>query len=123
MNRYTFHTKTATLSRLTKGEALKAWEAGDTIGFCPIKLSPVAFDGAFLMGVSKATAGDKCVADPQFGVLIVNHKGETLYDYGHLPRTFDDVLSSFQVYNCNSNETGYATSFWSIVPHDQAVTA
>lgn len=75
------------LNKLTKRQARKAYYNEETVLLCPNKLSPLAFDGAF--------------------VIPVNIKGKA---YGE--GMFDLLVDRFKWYNCNLEETGYQVSYY-----------
>lgn len=112
MNKFSYKTAIDTVTRISKAEARKLFDAGKTIALCPAKLSPVAFGGAFRCLVNKDGAGEKCVR--KFPDSPDN------FEHHHVPRTFDDVVENFVWYNANSNETGKYAAFYTVTPHAQA---
>jgi hypothetical protein len=104
MNTYKTNHRGVTIERVSKARARQIWESGGEVSLCPAKLSPVVFEGAFRMATSKASAGEKCVR--------IEPDSKTNFEYHHVPRTFDDVVSSFTLWNCTSNETGNYPAFY-----------
>jgi hypothetical protein len=68
--------------RITKQAARKLYEKGQPVLFCPVNLRP---GGPW-----------------DIGCTIVKEEG----------RTFEQVLNSFEYYNCNNSSTGYYTAFY-----------
>lgn len=68
--------------RITKWTAKKLYEMGEPILLCPVNLIPGGMWGN--------------------GCIVTKKEG----------RTFEQLVSEFEFYNCNNNESGYYTAFY-----------
>ena len=68
--------------RVSKWIAKKLYEAGEPILFCPVNLRPGDIWG--------------------IGTIVIKKEG----------RTFEEILSEFEFYNCYNSETGYYAAFY-----------
>ena len=68
--------------RVSKHIARKLYEKGEPVLFCPVNLIPGGFWGN--------------------GCIVTKEEGWT----------FEEVLNTFEFYNCINNETGYYTAFY-----------
>lgn len=78
------------MKRITKTNARRLFNKGESIGLCPNKLHPEAFDGAFLCWIERVT---------QDGLRPVF-------------KDFDSTVRLFKWHNCNDFETGLNASYW-----------
>ena len=74
----------AGLTRVSKRAARKIWGTDKTISLCPANLCP---DGPWRVNLDVFPEEQKA-------------------------RAFDEMVNSFEFYNCNMNETGYYTAFY-----------
>ena len=68
--------------RITKRTAMRLYEKGEPVLFCPVNLIPGGPWG--------------------IGCTITKEEG----------RTFEQALNAFEYYNCFNNETGYYAAFY-----------
>ena len=84
MNRYTVTIKGETWERITKAEARKRWDAKQRLYIAPCNLRPGG----------------------PWGI------GSEINSYRGYSNDFDDVVNSFEYYNCFNSETGHYASFY-----------
>jgi len=87
MNKYTFKSGAETFHRISKSAAKKAFQNGELLIMAPCNLIPNGYW--------------KCGLRVQMGNALDK-------------ASFDEYVRNFEWYNCNSNETGLYTSFYSI---------
>jgi hypothetical protein len=80
--------------RVSKAAARKAYDAGQPVVLCPVKLAPF---GGFR---------PSCMVQRDF------EDEKQRASYGLSVNTFADVVRDFCWYNCQLNETGYYASYW-----------
>ena len=80
------------MRRITKTNARRLFDKGESIGLCPHMLHPEAFDRAFLCWITQEVkyAGDR---------LVTHHD-------------FDELVKLFKWHNCNDFETGYQAAYY-----------
>ena len=84
MNNLTISDQASTYTRVSKTKARKLFDQGERIAACPVKLRP--------------------------GYPWAPH----MELRGVEDRTFDELVISFENYNCQLNETGYYAAFYVI---------
>jgi hypothetical protein len=87
MNRYTEMDGDVKYVRVSKVAAQRAYDAGQPVVLCPVKLRPF---GGF-----------------RPSCMVSNQPSD-----GGYVRAFKDVVQDFVWYNCQLNETGYYPSYW-----------
>lgn len=93
MNRYEFTHKGVHYERVNKTAARKAYVAGIDVVLCAVKLSPFSAWGT--------------------GNRINRKYREDFYiDDTSAKNDFDNLVNSFEFYNCNYNETGYYCAYY-----------
>lgn len=93
MNRYEFTSNGRVFMRVSKAAAKKAFINGNTIAFCPCNLRP---------GL------------PWYPEYIFSRetRGEYITDDKSAENDFNNLLNSFEFYNCTDPETGKHTAFF-----------
>lgn len=85
MRQYSTRIAGGTLTRINKATARKLYESGKEVFFCPCNLNPLS----------------------PWGLGIWEHPA----DWGNNGQRFDDIVTAYTWYNCNS-ETGRYVAFY-----------
>ena len=93
MNRYEFTSNGRTFTRVSKATAKKAFVSGFTIAFCPSNLRPGT------------------IWHPEY-ITNRSMRADYMVDDIGVENDFNNLLNSFEYYNCTDPETGRYTAFF-----------
>lgn len=90
MRKYTFTENGHNYKRISKNAARTAYKNGLTVVICPCNLRPTQFSNA----------------------LNRKYRGQFVIDEIGVLNDFNNMISSFEYYNCINSETGKYTAFY-----------
>lgn len=93
MNKYEFESNGRIFTRVSKAAAKRAFIDGFTIAFCPSNLRPMT------------------MWHPEY-IFNRETRGEYIADETGAENDFNNLLNSFEYYNCTNTETGRYTAFF-----------